>query len=194
MFLLGISLPSFPEEYLHHRIAATVLAADPEQAAERVTRWAEEKGGYYLLRSGEKAVVRFPAAEIGALRSLLEGMAEGAIGFTPQAVDLREELLGIRSAIRSREEILARNVSYLDQANVTGTLAIEKEVLALLGEIEQLKGRLNRLEVDRRMALAEVSFRFQEQSIPTDIPSSFDWINTIDYFSFMQGGFFGEYR
>ncbi len=180
------------EEYLFHRITATVLVADPDKAAEAVTRWAEEAGGYFLLRSGERAVIRFPNGEIGRLRGLLEGLAEQVVAFSPQAVDLREELLGIQSGIRSRQEILERNLSYLDQANVQGTLAIEQEVLALLAEIEGLKGRLNRLEVDRRLALAEVSFHFLEQTVPADIPSSFGWINTVDFYSFMQGGRFGE--
>lgn len=180
------------EGWLAHRVRATVLVADPDKAAEAVTRWAEEAGGFFLLRSGEGAVIRFPNAAVGALRGLLEGLAEEVVDFSPEARDLREDLLGLQSGIRSREEILQRNLSYLDGADVEGTLAIEQEVLGLLREIEALKGRLNRLEADRRLALAEVSFRFLEQSVPTDLPSSFGWINTVDYASFQMGGFPGE--
>ncbi len=194
LFLLLAVLPhaAAEESYLSHRIRATVLVADPDRAAEAVTRWAEEAGGWFLVRSGEGAVVRFPNTQLGVLRGLLEGLAEEVVEFSPEATDLRESLLGLQSGIRSREEILQRNLAYLDGANVKGTLAIEQEVLGLLQEIEALKGKLNRLQVDRRLAVAEISFRFLEQSVPTDLPSSFGWINTVDYPSFMQGGFPGD--
>ena len=192
LLAVAVSAGAAEEGWLAHRIRATVLVADPDRAAEAVTRWAEEAGGLLPARSGDGAVMRFPNAAIGALRGLLEGLAEEVVDFSPEARDLREGLLGLQSGIRSREEILQRNLAYLDGANVKGTLAIEQEVLGLLQEIETLKGRLNRLEADRRLALAEVSFRFLEQSVPTDLPSSFGWINTVDYASFQMGGFPGE--
>jgi hypothetical protein len=60
--------------------------------------------------------------------------------------------------------------------------------MQLLTEIEQLKGKLRKLTVDRAYALAQVNFRILGQSLPTDIPSSFGWINTIDFYRFMEEG------
>ena len=54
-------------------------------------------------------------------------------------------------------------------------------------EIENQKGRLRKLENDRLFALGEIKLSFKEQTIPTDVPSSFAWINTIDFYRFMKG-------
>ena len=115
-------------------------------------------------------------------------VADEMVELSPSAVDLREEVLGLQSGIRSRQEILERNLSFIDEADVDGTLAIESEIVQLLAEIEELKGRLRKLNVDRVYSRAEVSMRFMQQSIPEDIPSSFGWINTVDFYGFMREG------
>jgi hypothetical protein len=178
------------EDFLFHSVRATLLVADPEAAGERLAAWAEEAGGYPLLTASNRVLLRFPAAEIGELRSLLASEAEELVDFQLEARDLREEILGLEAGTRSREEILEKNLSYLDRADVTGTLAIEREVMQLLEEIEALKGRLRKLDNDRRLAMAEVYLNFLEQALPEDIPSSFAWINNIDFYSFFAEGAF----
>ena len=134
-------------------------------------------------------IFRFPYSEVGRLRDFLENIAETVVELSLEARDLRESILGLQSGIRSREEILEQNLRYIDQTDVEGTLAIEQEVMQLLTEIEQLKGKLRKLTVDRAYALAQVNLRILGQSLPTDIPSSFGWINTIDFYDFVEEGF-----
>ena len=67
--------------------------------------------------------------------------------------------------------------------------AIEQEILRLVTEIEGLKGRLRKLETDRRFARGEIFLSFQEQTLPEDIPSSFDWINSVDFYRFIEEDF-----
>ena len=189
MIILVSALTLEAENFLHNHISASLLVADPDQTAELIARWAEDSGGYYLLKSSDQVVIRFPFTEIGDLRSFLESLSDEIVEIYSEAVDLRENILGIQSGIRSREEILSKNLSFIDQADVSGTLAIEKEVMLLLEETENLKGRLRKLEVDRRFARAEIFLSFQKQSLPEDLSSSFDWINTVDFYLFMQEGF-----
>ena len=177
------------ENTLYHDIRATLLVADVDVLGNLIAQWAEDSGGYLLLKSTDRIVVRFPYTKISSFREFLEQNADLVVEIAPQAVDLREHLLGLQSGIRSREEILLKNLAFIDQADVTGTLDIEKEILTLLGEIEELKGKLRKLNVDRAMARAEVHLRFMEQSLPENIPSSFSWINTVDFYSFIRGGF-----
>ena len=178
--LAAASLPA--DEYLHQRLRASLVVADPEAASARIATWAERVGGYFLVQSTDRVVIRVPNERLPELRSLLQEVAEEILELSPEAVDLREDMLGLHSAVRSREEILSRNLAFLDRADVAGTLAIEKEVTGLLEEIEGLKGRL---EVDRRLARSEIDFSFLEQSLPADIPSSFQWINTVDFYRFV---------
>ena len=180
---------SAQENYLHHRVQATVLVAEVDPAIDGLDRWADEAGGYLLYKSSDRVIFRFPYTEVGRLRDFLQDMAETIVELTLEAQDLRESILGIQSGIRSREEILEQNLKYIDKTDVEGTLAIEQEVMQLLTEIEQLKGRLRKLTVDRTYALAQVDLRILGQSLPTDIPSSFGWINTIDFYKFMEEGF-----
>ncbi len=177
------------DNFLYHQIQAVILVTDPDQAADLITQWSESIRGYYLLKSSDHVVIRFPYTEIGALRTFLENLSEDVIEISPEAFDLREEILGIQSGISSREEILKKNLSFINSADVSGTLAIEKEIILLLEEIENLKGRLRKLTVDRSFARADIHLSFMEQSLPEDIPSSFEWINSVNFYSFMQGGF-----
>lgn len=177
------------ENYLHHGIQATVLVADVDQSIDRLARWADEAGGYLLYKSSDGVIFRFPHTQVGRLRDFLEDISETVVELSLQAQDLRESILGIQSGIQSREEILQQNLQYIDQTDVEGTLAIETEIMQLLTEIEQLKGKLRKLTVDRAFALAQVNLRVMGQSLPTDIPSSFGWINTIDFYTFMEEGF-----
>jgi len=177
------------ENYLHHGIQATILVADVDRAIDSLARWADEAGGYLLYKSSEVVIFRFPYTKVGSLRGFLEDISETVVELSLQAQDLRESILGIQSGIQSREEILQQNLQYIDRTDVEGTLAIEKEVMQLLTEIEQLKGKLRKLTVDRAYALAQVNLRILGQSLPTDIPSSFGWINTIDFYTFVGEGF-----
>jgi hypothetical protein len=187
-----VCLPSIPvgaeENYLHHELQATILVADVDLATESLARWADEAGGYVLYKSSDRVIFRFPYTDVGRLREFLQDNAETVVDLSLRARDLRESILGIQSGIQSRQEILEQNLGYIDRTDVEGTLAIEAEIMQLLTEIEQLKGKLRKLTVDRALALARVDLRILGQSLPTDIPSSFGWINTIDFYRFVEEG------
>ena len=185
--MLMVTAEDSQDNTLFHRLQASIMVAEPERTADRIVSWAEESGGYFLVRASDRVTIRFPFTENGRLRVFLEEEAEEILYISPEAVDLQESLLGLKSAVRSREEILQRNLSYLDQADVKGTLAIEKEITGLLKQIESLKGRLQKLDVDRRFSWADITLNTLEQSLPEDIPSSFGWINEVDFYDFVQG-------
>jgi len=177
------------QNYLHQRITATILVADPAAAAHRLEGWAEAAGGYLLHKSDDGVSLRFPFARRAALIELLEGLSEDIIELSPESLDLREAQQEAQARLRSREEVLRRQLQMLAQADVAGTLAIEKEIIGLLAEIEEAKGQLQRIAVDRALSWAQVHFQVLQESLPRDIPSSFEWINTVDFYSFVEGGF-----
>ena len=175
------------ENTLYYDIRAVGFVGDDATAVESVIGWTEESGGYFLLKSDNSAVIRFPYTKVKDFIEFFEETAERIIELNPMAMDMREELRTLQTRITSREEVLVRNLEFIDQTDVEGFLSIEKEVLRLLTEIERLKGRLRKLEVDRRMAFARVEFRIEEAQLPEDIPSSFPWINTVDFYRFVVG-------
>lgn len=185
--LFFILFPLWGENYLHHRVYATILVADPEETAGEIISWAEQHNGYFLYNSPDRVVIRFPVEHTGSFRPFLETSSEYLFEYSSDAQDFREEIVLLQSGIRSREEILEKNLSFIDKADVKGTLEIEREVMQLLSEIEGLKGRLNRLLQDIRYSYGEVSLSFQNTSIPHTLSSSFNWINSVDFYSFVQG-------
>jgi hypothetical protein len=191
LMLIVFFLPCFvlgSDNYLAHNISAVILVADPEDAADALTSWVEREGGYYLFRSKDRVALRVSYRKIGMLRSYIESIAEEVVEVELEAHDLREDILRLRSGLEAREEILMKNLGYIDKTDVKGTLAVEKEIRTLVQEIENQKGRLRKLETDRQFTLGEIRLSFKEQTIPTEIPSSFEWINTIDFYRFMKGG------
>jgi len=192
--LTGLTQAAEGENYLYQNIEATVLVVDPDKAAESLELWVEQTGGYTLLKSSDRVILRLPFERIPQLRATLRELSEDILEISPQSQDLREQILEAQAKINSREEVLRQSLALLDQADVQGTLAIEKEILTLIDEIEQLKGTLQKLNIDRTFSRAEISLRYLEQTLPEKIPSSFDWINSVDFYSFIDQGFTREGR
>lgn len=179
-----------PENTLFHTISVTILVTDPDKAADALVNWSEEIGGYYLSNATKKIVLRLPAEKVKLLNDMLAGIAEKIVDISFQAADLKEEKLRLQSGIKSRQEILDRNLEFLDRADVEGTLAIEEEVIVLMREIESLKGRLNKINASCRFAHVDINLDFQKTTIRRDVQSSFDWINSMNFYHLIQEGIF----
>jgi hypothetical protein len=177
--------PAAGENYLYQILEATVLVADPDRTADALESWVEQNGGYALLKSSDQVVLRLPFRQIPQLRSKLEELSDYILELSPQSQDLREAILETQAKINSRQVVLRQTLALLDQADVKGTLAIEKEVFTLIEEIEQLTATLQKLTLNRTFSRAEISLRYLEQTVPENIPSSFDWINSVDFYSFI---------
>jgi Rad3-related DNA helicase len=194
ILVAGLSQAEDGENYLYQNIEAIVLVVDPDLAADTLELWVEKTGGYTLLKSSDRVILRLPFERIPQLRATLRELSEDILELSPQSLDLREQILETQAKINSREEVLRQNLTLLDQADVKGTLAIEKEILTLIEEIEQFKGTLQKLNLDRSFSRAEISLRYLEQSLPEHIPSSFGWINRVDFYSFVYQGLSREER
>lgn len=188
-FLIVTGTVLSAENFLYQRVFTTAVVSDPERTSEEICDWVGRIGGYYTLKSSDRVILRIPEQRISELKTYLENNSEELIEYLPSAEDVREEILFLQSGIESREEILQENLEYLDKTDVSGTLAIEKEVLDILRELEDLKGRLKLLNQNRTYAYAEVALSFQTQTLPEKLPSSFEWLSKLDFYSFIQRGF-----
>jgi hypothetical protein len=190
---LAAVLPvSAEENFRFISISATVLASDPNETSSELARWAEEQGGYFTTMSTGYVILRFPYDSAPDFREVLEETCDDVYSYSSTATDLRESILTYQSGIEARMEILARNLRLVDSADFSGTLYLEQEILRLMSEIEALRGSLRKAENDRRMAYAYIQINFQAQTLPDHVPSSFEWINTIDFYSFLYTDFSGR--
>ncbi|MDC7233924.1 MAG: DUF4349 domain-containing protein [Spirochaetales bacterium] len=176
----------FAEDSLYHEIQAQLLVKDRQTASERISDWAESQGGYFTVRSLDRLTLRIPDTELEELKTLLETESEEIVSYSQNAFDLRESILTSQSYLEAREELLARNLEYLDQSDLEGTLTLEMEIRRLMQEIDSLKGLLRKYENDRNYARVDLSISFKNNTLPEGRPSRFDWINSIDFSSFIN--------
>lgn len=172
-------------DLLATRIDARVVVGDRAQTAEAIVRWAESSGGYFTLRSFDRLELRVPDGVADSFRAILDEVALGVLAFNPEAQDLRRELSRIEAGITSRRESLERIFTFLETADVSATLAFEKELSALLAELESLVGRRRVAEHRVAHTYITVILSSRQQDIPTTIPSSFDWINELGLYRFL---------
>jgi hypothetical protein len=171
---------------LVHQVDARIVVLDAEGVAWELADWAERTGGYFTRVSTDNVNLRIPSASVAGLRPQLEGVAETVLQYDPRAFDVREELASVETGISSREESLDLILSYLAETDVAATLDLEREVSALVNELENLKGRRKRLLNDTAYARVTVYLGSRQQTIPERIPSSFEWINTMGLYGFLE--------
>lgn len=190
--ILVVSVTTFAQDddrkqYLAYTLEAAAIVTNPETAGMALSRWAEQQGGYFVSRSLGRLSLRVPTDRAKELRNALERTAVEVVRYNPGAADLREELAAVEAGITSREEALNEIFTYLDGSDVAATLAFEREMMELLGELEDLEGR-RRLLLDRtNYARIEVALSSRQQQIPPRLPSSFAWINSMGLDSFLGG-------
>lgn len=178
--------PLYSDDSLYYEITAQLLVKDRQASSEMITDWAEAQGGYFTIRSLDNLTLRVPDNKLEELKVLLEKESEEILEFSQNAYDLREGILMSQSYLEAREELLARNIEYLDKSDLEGTLTLELEIRRLMQEIDNLKGLLRKYENDRRFARVDLSISFKNQSLPEGRESRFDWINELDFFYFIN--------
>jgi hypothetical protein len=172
--------------YLAYTVDARVVVADPEEVAFELSTWAEESTGYFVLRSLDYVSLRLPPGALPGLRAKLGELAFEVISYDPAAEDVRQELSSIEVGLRSREESLEAILGFLEGADVAATLAFEREMMAILAEIESLEGRRRDLTHRAAFARVDVALSSRQSELPVNVPSSFAWINTVGLERFLR--------
>jgi hypothetical protein len=68
---------------LAYDVRASAIVLDAEKVGLALTSFADDAGGYFLLRSLDTVVFRIPAARVGEVRSLLAGVTSSATSPRP---------------------------------------------------------------------------------------------------------------
>ena len=177
---------SDPEPMLAMGVTMQVIAGDPEASGERLAEFAESHGGYFTYRSLDSVVLRIPAEHVAGLRREVGQLGDTIITYNPSMYDYTEEYLNLEAAVTSRREALDQILQYVETANVTATLAFERELRSLSQEIDAYTGRQRAIVNEVRYASVTVGLTTRQSTIPDKIPSSFGWINTIDLYRFVD--------
>lgn len=186
IFFIVLSLTA-QENWLSYNLDGQVLVEDAGEFSRQITQWTEESGGYYTETSNRLVVLRFPWQQLPQFREWLDQHSREVYRLDQSSQDLRETILSLRSGIEARNELLARNLEYIDRSDFEGTLALEQEVRRVMSELDYRQGQLRRFENDRVMVRAVINISFLSNSLPEKGYSSFPWINSVDAYSFLAG-------
>lgn len=185
-------------------LAFTVLAAPPLAAQDEsayninagiiinsgsrdgIIEWVASQGGYYILNSTTQLSLRLPMGSSQQFREVLDGFCQRVLNYDVSSENLAAQIYSVQAAIVSRQETLQRNLSYLDKADVTGTLALEREIGSLISEIEYYKGQLKVLDNRAAYAYINISLMAPAPHRPESGTSSFPWLRKLDFYRFIQ--------
>ena len=184
-FLLvpGFSLAA--DEQVHFQVDARLVVYDADAVVDELISWIESSGGYFLIRSNDYFEARLPVELVPGISDKLKSFAEDLLDYSLNARDLSSDLARARASLSSREEVLKRNMAFLDSADFTSTLAIEREVLQLIQEIEGLRARISALETHSAYAALRLRLKSEGIAPAGGKESSFAWINSIDFYAFI---------
>lgn len=191
----AISVVYGQDEYLASSVEILAMSTDRAALARDLADWAEERGGYYTYRSETEVHLRVPPSQVYAVRAYLETSDAEILRYNPSTLDYRQQISDAEAAITARTEALERVLRYLRGATISATLAFEQELRSLNREIEDYTGYLRRLRNDIRFARVRVVLSGYEETIPYLRRSSFEWINDLGMYSFLDSvGSGGRYR
>lgn len=194
LVLVSLHSQNGQTDTLYHEINAQLMVEDRKESADAISSWAESRGGYYTIKSLDRLTLRLPDEHLEELSGFLAGVSSEILDYSQNAYDLRENIMMNRSALEAREELLERNLEYLDQSDLQGTLTLEQEIRRLMQEIDALKGSLRNLENNSVYARVDLYISFKNQAVPEGRPSRFDWINSVGFYDFMQSSQYGQER
>jgi hypothetical protein len=174
------------QEFLATTIGIVAVTGDRAAITADLAEWVDANGGYYTYRSETEIHLRVPPERISNVRTRLETGNAEVVMFYPSTVDYRQELSDAQAAITARADALERVLRYLQTASVTATLAFEQELRSLNEEIEWYTGQIRRIRNDIRFARVHVALSSYEQSLPRNTRSSFQWINELGMYDFLE--------
>lgn len=157
-----------------------VAVAQRDEAADAVVAKAKELGGWFQSRTPDAVALRVPVDRTDALVAFAETQGK-VVDRGLAREDVSRDLADARGRLAAREGVLEQYYAVLKTAGPKSVVAVERQIVAAIAEIERLKGRIRLLEDQATYARVDVSFQFRDRAAPArDGSSSFRWLNTLN--------------
>ena len=165
----------------------TVLVEDTDEALSAVRSLVADYEGYVAesnrwmiddTQAMAEVTIRVPAESLDAALEALRGMALKVERETASGQDVTEEYMDIQARLRNLEatetELLALLTEVREnRGKADEILAIHRELTTIRGQIESLKGRSQYLE--RMTALATVTLEIRPKATPRPVVETHRW-------------------
>lgn len=169
-----------PAEWFEQNASATVRAGNPEATARAAIAWAEAHGGWFTAWDASAVSLRIPVAQLPRLLDSLEQFGEVRDKYS-SIQDHTLELGELSTQIASRRKLLANYFAMVKSAPYNRLQAVEREVVNITAEIENLEGRLRFLQTQLATAQVTLSFQLRERNLPSNNGETpFAWLNRLN--------------
>lgn len=157
-----------------------IAAADPGAAVWRTRELAESVGGYMQQMTGNGIVVRVPAERFDETVTAVEQLGV-VVNKDISAQDVTDQYEDLTIRLTNARALLTKLQDLLDRAQtVEAALKVEKELARVRTQVEQLEGKLNRLNSQVGYATLAVGF-IPTHDTPPDLQTRlpFWWLGRL---------------
>jgi len=176
---LLIAVQAFAQ--IEQRFDIRIKTANTDSVFQKIIETAESKGGYFTNFTEHSISLRLPVQALQEFQSVVGNLAIiEEKGF--ESTDKSTEFERLKLQIQSRKKLLATYMDLVKNAPFAELQSVEREMVSLNAQIENLQGRLQAIE--KRAALASVAI-YAQPLVPTYRPikqttSPFAWINSTN--------------
>jgi hypothetical protein len=166
---------------VEQRFDFRIKTANTDSVFQKIIETAEAKGGYFTNFTEHSISLRLPIEALQEFQSVVGSLAIiEEKGF--ESTDKSAELEKLNSQIQSRKKLLGTYMDLVKNAPFAELQSVEREMVGLNAQIENMQGRLQAIE--KRAALASISiYAYSIVSPLARTPSAhspFLWINSTD--------------
>lgn len=150
-----------------------VSTDSPENIIKSVRAFVPAKKGYVGYFSNDRINIRIPAAEVDSLRRLLSELGY-VIGENQKRQDMALTMLDLQTRLSTKQKLLS-DLNQISSVRLAETLQVEQEMNRVIGEIEDIKGKLAYYR--DRIALSEVTIYLNRayvsaKTLPHNVPAA----------------------
>jgi len=164
----------------HIKASLVLKVENKDDVAVEIISSLESKGGYYSVYTDTTLQLRVPTSAMEAF--IQECSQKGVVASrTFQSHSLGQDLAEVYGKLKSREELLSKYFQILNESKVETVTTVEREVINLISQIENLKAQKNTTELQAQYSALRIDFQFKDRRQPVASGvSSFDWLNTLN--------------
>lgn len=168
---------SFIEQNFYYDIRTS----NTDSVFQKIIDYSESKGGYFTQLSTNNISLRLPVSYLPEFQKIIESFSE-ITNKNFSGTSQNGELEKLNSQIESRKKLLLNYIDLVKGAPVAELQMVEREMINLNAQIENLKGRKMAIEKKAELALITIYAYTKQPYIERTEPfvSPFNWLNATD--------------
>jgi Zn-dependent oligopeptidase len=167
----------------------SIKTANVDSVFQKAIQAAEAKGGYFTNYNSYSLSLRLPVSELQEFQKTIESLTE-IINKDFSSSDKTAELEKLNMQIQSRKKLMDTYLGLVKNAPFSELQSVEREMVSLNAQIENLQGR--KLAIEKKAELASITINASEMVVPVARNSSYNspflWINSTNLSS-LRGDF-----